>query len=209
MVIFSNIKMIHKYLQRNSLVSSVSSTLFITRHASYLSNQNNPLLITYPEQILMRQCFRKIENEEDIHAIYRVIQKEYKPVSMSVANHLKSRLQLRWKIASDYFWIFSLNNTEIFGYINGIRTSQEKVSIEYCDSHDPNGKTLVLHSVFINSHYRRFGYGRLMVRLYLNRMIRHTDIERVLVLGNKNLLCFFSDCGFSVSQVSNIAIGKV
>jgi N-acetylglutamate synthase-like GNAT family acetyltransferase len=77
-------------------------------------------------------------------------------------------------------------------------------------THDPNGTTLVIHSVVIAASNRRKGIGKRMLLEYIYQIASKCPrIEKLLLLSKPELWKFYITCGFGVVGLSSVIHGKV
>lgn len=98
----------------------------------------------------------------------------------------------------------------LLGFVNGTCTSEPTILHESMFTHDPNGKTLVIHSVVVAASNRRRGIGKRMLLEYVNRITRECPrVDKILLLSKPELLKFYISCGFEVVGPSSVIHGKV
>jgi len=101
------------------------------------------------------------------------------------------------------------SSTLLIGYINGTLCAGKELHHESMAEHIPSGTTLVLHSVTIAREYRRRGYARKMLTLYMRRLVKEAVyVTLVLLLAHEYLLEFYKSCGFTVVGVSPVVHGS-
>lgn len=123
-------------------------------------------------------------------------------------------LLFRQKNASLYFRCAYHDETKaLVGFICATRCMEFTKDSLY--NHTPNGRLLIIHSVAIDHKYRRLGYGKTMLREYLNHSIAlnkavsaAAPIESIMLMAKSNLLTFYISSGFRVNQISPIQHGK-
>jgi len=75
--------------------------------------------------------------------------------------------------------------------------------------HHPNGHTLCIHSVVVDSSLRRKKVGTWMLRNYVKQILnKQKNVEVILLICKKNLLEFYKDCGFILIGPSSVVHGK-
>lgn len=122
----------------------------------------------------------------------------------------KATIEYRLLHAGKYFFTFkSEERNEIVGFINGTCTNHPAIVHETMSLHDPAGRNLVVHSVTVNSIYRRNGVGTSMVKSFVKEMIADKSISTILLLTKPYLLPFYLGCGFHLVGLSNVIHGLV
>ena len=76
------------------------------------------------------------------------------------------------------------------------------------ETHEPEGSTLIIHSVVIHPNYRRQGLATAMLTYYLERMRENSKISRIFLIAKGNLLGFYTSVGFKVLRLSPVVHGQ-
>ena len=92
----------------------------------------------------------------------------------------------------------SQQGNRVLGFINGTCTSHNEVTEESMETHEPQGNTLIIHSVVIHPNYLRQGLATVMLTYYLERMRENPNISRIFIIAKGNLLGFYTSVGFKV-----------
>jgi GNAT superfamily N-acetyltransferase len=119
------------------------------------------------------------------------------------------KILMRHETAGEYFRALVDVNDEIIGYINGTCIAQNYVTHESMETHDPQGQTLVLHSVTVRSDHRRQGHASFMLKAYLEAMKAESIVNSILLLCKADLCRFYANCGFQMVGVSSVVHGQV
>ena len=118
-------------------------------------------------------------------------------------------IQYRLKNAPEYFVVMK-QNKEIVGFINGTCTLFDYITHSSMTSHNPDGKTLILHSVTIDEKFRRKKIGSDLLTRYVNMLVyERLEISLLLLLSKSYLLNFYKSCGFTIKKLSDVNHGKV
>lgn len=119
-------------------------------------------------------------------------------------------LKYRISNANQFFFKYiHIDSNEIIGFVNGTCTKYNDIHHDTMTTHDSNGTSLVIHSVTINSKYRKSGHGSNMLRSYLQQVIKKNhSIHQILLLCKENLLQFYLNCNFQLIRKSSIQHGK-
>lgn len=124
------------------------------------------------------------------------------------------RLYYRFIFANKYFWVMKnyLNN-EIIGFVVGTLVMDSKLTDESMGNHDPNGKHLCIHSVVIDEQYHRNGFGLIMVKKYVNQIIKmnikeQIGLETIRLISKLHITPFYKKNGFELIGESDIEHGK-
>jgi len=123
-------------------------------------------------------------------------------------------MRMRCQEANTFFTVLTQRQPEtasptLIGYINGTLCAGSELHHESMSEHVPSGSTLVIHSVTIAHQYRRKGYARKMLLLYVDRLVKQLlDVRLILLLAHEYLLDFYKSCGFTVNGVSPVVHGS-
>jgi hypothetical protein len=75
------------------------------------------------------------------------------------------------------------------------------------ETHEPEGSTLIIHSVVIHPKYRRQGLATAMLTYYLERMCENAQINQIFIIAKGNLLGFYTSVGFKILRLSPVVHG--
>jgi ribosomal protein S18 acetylase RimI-like enzyme len=119
------------------------------------------------------------------------------------------KIQYRSEEATQYFLVLKDHNRVIVGFVNG--TCVAGGTIEHCSmaEHDPQGRTLVIHSVTVNKSHRRHGIATKMLTKYLETIYALKTVDRVLLLSKSYLLPLYLNVGFQFIRLSPVEHGQV
>mmetsp|Transcript_71232 Transcript_71232/g.113261 ORF Transcript_71232/g.113261 Transcript_71232/m.113261 type:complete len:310 (-) Transcript_71232:42-971(-) len=118
------------------------------------------------------------------------------------------KLYYRFIFARRYFKVFTLNNT-VIGFVCGTKTPDAKLTHESMSVHSAEGKHLCIHSVVIDSNYRRHGYGRKMFKSYIKQcLVAEPSLLSIRLCCKKHLIAFYGQCGFKLIGESDLDHGK-
>ena len=123
------------------------------------------------------------------------------------------KLFYRQQSAGEYFWCATLPAEEeegippIIGFICSTRC--DAFTEDSMSTHNPSGEILAIHSVVIDSPYRRQGIASAMMKNYLKTVTKEVfGFHRILLLAKSHLLSFYVDNGFMVLRPSPIVHGS-
>lgn len=185
-----------------------TSFVEIHLHANKGDNDLSP-------QILDMISYRPVE-PDDITKCHEIEAASYPEDEAASLENLMYRQQS----AGDYFWCATLPADEeagnaIIGFICSTRCNE--FTEESMSTHDPRGSILAIHSVVVDSSYRRQGVASAMMKHYLRKIVSHSNLvantgdsgfTRMLLLAKSHLLSFYIDNGFMVLRPSPIVHGK-
>ena len=98
----------------------------------------------------------------------------------------------------------------ITGFINGTCIEGSCITHESMLEHQPNGNSLVIHSVTVSPSSRRGGLGSTMLKWYVALIARECkEIRKILLLSKAYLLHFYVSCGFRLIGLSSVEHGNV
>ena len=168
----------------------------------------------------------------DIPACYEIEQASY-PHDEAAS---KSALQYRQHHAAPYFWCAVISSRVVVvsseeedhhhhhdtnnhhdkddveeeilvGYICSTRCWE--FTHESLCTHDTSGPLLAIHSIVVSEKYRGQGIARAMLQDYITAISARNDgIEKLVLMAKKELLGFYVQCGFTVTNVSPIVHGQ-
>lgn len=119
-------------------------------------------------------------------------------------------IRYRLTNARDFFYkATNLNSNEIIGFVNGTCTVADVIQHDSMTNHEPDGRSLVIHSVTVRDVYRRNGVGTSILKEYVRIVAREGRVDRIFLLCKANLLKFYMSCGFNLIGPSAVVHGKV
>jgi predicted GNAT family N-acyltransferase len=163
--------------------------------------------LRYSEKIRASQLVR-LATQEDIVTISAIEEDSFPEDEKATLE----TIQMRYETAGKYFHVLvdeKNSGGEIIGYVNGTCIEENYITHESMETHNPNGSTLVLHSVTVKSSHRRQGQANFLLRAYLELMESQREINLILLLCKSNLCRFYSKCGFQMVGVSPVVHGQV
>lgn len=97
---------------------------------------------------------------------------------------------------------------ELVSYVCGTLTTADVLTHESMSTHEPEGKTLCIHSVVTEGGHRRKQIGTRTLRAYMQWVVNNTpEVEKVLLLCKKHLIGFYEGAGFRVVGPSAVEHG--
>ena len=83
---------------------------------------------------------------------------------------------------------------KLVGFICGTRTNDVRLTHDSMEEHVHDGKTLCIHSVVVDSNYRKKGYGKFMLKEYIKYVQDNSakfGINKMLLISKIHLrMCF-------------------
>ncbi|ETO29563.1 hypothetical protein RFI_07555 [Reticulomyxa filosa] len=120
------------------------------------------------------------------------------------------RLYYRFIYASDYFKVLTYCN-QIVGFVCGTLANSNKLTEESILAHVESGKTLCVHSVVVDKHYRRNKLATLLMKKYLQILapkLERKEIHAIRLMAKKHLVPLYQKVGFVLEGKSNVQHGK-
>ncbi|GMF13517.1 unnamed protein product [Phytophthora lilii] len=120
----------------------------------------------------------------------------------------ESGIRFRQKNAGAFFWAAYLPNIDsesetLVGFVNGTLTARDELGDESMSQHDPHGTLLCIHSVVVDSAFRRRGLAAQMLKRYVRVICdSQPQVKRIMLVTKAYLVKFYVDCGFSVTRLS-------
>lgn len=76
--------------------------------------------------------------------------------------------------------------------------------------HQPNGKTIALHSLAVSPTVQRSGLGKALMNVYIDQFKKNGGVERISILTYDRLLPYYQKLGFthygkSASEYAGVA----
>ncbi|KAL1914717.1 uncharacterized protein VTP21DRAFT_7975 [Calcarisporiella thermophila] len=159
--------------------------------------------------------FRLI-SAEDIEAAFRLESQGYpKEEAASLA-----QLQFRYKAAGDLFLGAYLTHAslqylppsqrnefrdaQLVGYTVATRTSSPTLTHSSMSEHEPQGRTVCIHSVCVDPRLRRMGIAK---RCLLEFIRNCKDADRVSLISHRELLGLYEAVGFKCIGESSVVHG--
>lgn len=178
-----------------------------------MDHHNTPS-IHMNHEFIFRKAIKK-----DIEKCYKLESKSY-PIDEMAS---RKTLLYRQNVANDYFYILTIKNEEssetliIIGFICGTRCNT--FEHETMSNHESDGSYLAIHSVVIDSNYRRQKYASYMIKQYIDAIAKQQQkihdhnsniknnnptmnpIQTIILLSKSYLLGFYVQNGFHVMYV--------
>ena len=93
---------------------------------------------------------------------------------------------------------------KLVGFICGTRTNDVRLTHDSMEEHVHDGKTLCIHSVVVDSNYRKKGYGKFMLKEYIKYVQDNSakfGINKMLLISKIHLVhVFYEACGFRLIE---------
>lgn len=120
------------------------------------------------------------------------------------------KITYRCNYAKEFFQVLKKKaDGSIIGFVNGTCVLERTIAHSSMAEHYPTGRTLVIHSVTVQSAERRKGIATSMLNLYLRKIFELKSVDRVLLLSKAYLLPFYLKCGFQFIGLSPVEHGQV
>jgi ribosomal protein S18 acetylase RimI-like enzyme len=122
-------------------------------------------------------------------------------------------IRFRQQHAGAFFQVATLasdtSERQVVGFVNGTLVAGEELTDASMGDHDPLGSTLCIHSVVIDSAFRRHGIATTMLQAYVRLIIEsHPQVTRIALLAKAYLVGFYVKCGFTATRLSPVVHGK-
>lgn len=118
------------------------------------------------------------------------------------------KIKYRAENASDFFLAAKQGN-RVVGFINGTCIAGKVITHSSMSTHNPQGRTLVIHSVVSHPSHRRQGLALWMLQQYLSHLHQHKLVDTVLLLSKPVMLPLYMSAGFQFVKVSDVVHGQV
>jgi ribosomal protein S18 acetylase RimI-like enzyme len=114
-------------------------------------------------------------------------------------------MQYRYRVAPHLF-LGAFQDKELVGLIMATGSSEESITHTSMALHDPQGKTVCIHSVCVHPHYRRQKIATELLMEYLKR-IKSQGMERVSLICHDELIKLYERVGLVLKGESSIVHG--
>lgn len=121
------------------------------------------------------------------------------------------KIRHRLEHAAAFFYLLRSKQAsgDLVGFINGTCTTHSTIHHDSMSTHEPSGRSLVIHSVVIAPPFRRQKLAVHMLSLYLQTLHKNSLCDQVLLLSKAALLPLYLQCGFQVRRLSPVQHGEV
>ncbi|CAI5944761.1 unnamed protein product, partial [Closterium sp. NIES-64] len=116
----------------------------------------------------------------DLHRVHSLEEAGYPADEAASLDSLTYRIHQ----ASSVFLVATLGS-ELVGFVCGTQTPRDELDHASMFTHDPQGRTLCIHSVCVGEKHRRQGIGSRLLRAY----IKHVSTIEQPSLHSIRLLC--------------------
>lgn len=120
------------------------------------------------------------------------------------------KMEYRVKHASHLCYVCThVDDSKLIGFVasTGAPNDTTRMTHDMVHNHD-QGNVLCIHSVVIAEQYRGKGYGRYMLKSYLDKIRNTTNIKYVLLMSKRMLVPFYESLGFEELGPSDVVLGK-
>lgn len=118
------------------------------------------------------------------------------------------KIKYRAENASDFF-LAAKEGNRVVGFINGTCIAGKVITHSSMSTHNPLGRTLVIHSVVSHPSHRRQGLALWMLQQYLSHLHQQKLVDTVLLLSKPVMLPLYMSAGFQFVKVSDVVHGQV
>ncbi|CAI7782095.1 unnamed protein product [Closterium sp. NIES-54] len=111
--------------------------------------------------------------------------------------------------ASSVFLVATLGS-ELVGFVCGTQTAKDELDHASMFTHDPQGRTLCIHSVCVGQEYRRQGIGLRLLKAYIKHVstIEQPRLHSIRLLCKKPLIGLYEKAGFCLVGPSSVVHGR-
>lgn len=99
------------------------------------------------------------------------------------------------------------NEKRLVGYICSTLSKSETLTHESMTTHDPDGKTICIHSVCVDPGHQRQKIGSSLLKEYVRRWM-DGPYDRISLLAHEELIKFYADAGFKLIGKSEVVHGS-
>ncbi|DBA00395.1 TPA: hypothetical protein N0F65_012926 [Lagenidium giganteum] len=125
----------------------------------------------------------------------------------------EAQIRFRQQRAPEFFYAAYTSPaaapSELVGFVNATLTAAAELHHDTMSDHDPNGRSLCIHSVVIDPAHRRKGLAIQMLKRYVDIVCEEQlQVARILLIAKAYLISFYVKCGFAVTRLSPVAHGQ-
>ncbi|KAL0081389.1 acyl-CoA N-acyltransferase [Phycomyces blakesleeanus] len=148
----------------------------------------------------------------DLDVIDHLEQTSYHPDEAATREKLKNRIEYAAHSGPELFLVAKDKET-IVGFVCTTLSRSDLLTEESMDVHDPEGKTVCLHSVCVAPEYRKRGVATHLLNTWIGILRHHNELqtpkkyERVAILSRPNLLSLYGSVGFKNLGKSEVVHG--
>ncbi|XP_020380201.1 uncharacterized N-acetyltransferase C9.02c-like [Rhincodon typus] len=118
-----------------------------------------------------------------------------------------AELQYRQREASELF-LGHFVDGKLIGFVCGTRSLEDHLTERSMVVHEPTGTTVCIHSVCVDSAWRRQGVALGLLRDYVVRTVHTLPApRRICLLSHQQLLPLYAKAGFTVLGPSSVSHG--
>ncbi|GLD98977.1 hypothetical protein PINS_up007695 [Pythium insidiosum] len=121
-----------------------------------------------------------------------------------------AKIRFRLQQAPAFFRIARLapDNT-LVGFVNATLSTEQTLTEHAMSTHDADGALLCIHSVVIDSAFRRRGLAKKMLLAYVKYVVDECpQVRRIALIAKTPLVAFYVQCGFRVTRLSPVTHGQ-
>jgi GNAT superfamily N-acetyltransferase len=98
---------------------------------------------------------------------------------------------------------------DLFGYIDGVLSSEVTLTYESMSTHVPGARTVLIHGVCVSPDARRRGIASALLAEYQRRLVAAGSHERALLIAHEDNVAFYERVGFRSHGLSSITFAGV
>ncbi|EIE91394.1 hypothetical protein G6F46_011805 [Rhizopus delemar] len=150
----------------------------------------------------------------DLDIVSEYEEKSYHPDEAASKEQLKARIGYASQSGPELFTVArDAQDNSVVGFLCSTLTTNELVTDESMSVHDPNGKTICLHSVCVAPHMRNRGIATELLINWIqqlkqiNESTKNKKYERVAIMSRPSLMAFYEKVGFKNKGISQVVHG--
>ncbi|ORE06432.1 acyl-CoA N-acyltransferase [Rhizopus microsporus var. microsporus] len=140
--------------------------------------------------------------------------RSYHPDEAASREQLKARIGYASQSGPELFMVSrNADNDQVVGFLCSTLTTADLVTEESMSTHEPEGKTICLHSVCVAPHARKQGIATELLKAWIQRLkqVNETNsfkkYNRIAILSRPGLVAFYENVGFRKLGVSKVVHG--
>lgn len=150
----------------------------------------------------------------DLDIVSEYEEKSYHPDEAASKEQLERRIHYAAESGPELFTVArNTENNQVVGFLCTTLTTSDLVTDESMSKHEPNGKTVCLHSVCVSPDYRKQGIATRLMSTWIKQLeeVNAKQVtkkyNRIALLSRPRLVGLYESVGFKNVGVSKVVHG--
>lgn len=146
--------------------------------------------------------------EDDLDVITAIETASYHPDEAATREQLANRIQYALTSDINLFMVARRSSDrELVGYVCNTLSKDPLVTDESMKTHDPEGKTVCLHSVCVSPNARRQKIASRLMKHWIEIIRNEKRYQRIALMSRPNLIPLYESVGFKTLGKSSVVHG--